>query len=157
MAEQHGGLSAIATIPASVETALRRTMVLGLATEDVDKPTFYFERAVSWHDHDSANKPWDWTAAPILDITPPPVQPICAIEFFAPLGRTGAQYTEVGDFFPSTLIVTFTTTDYADAKDTSYLTVGPEGTRYWFRYWKPVLGLGGLNVYQAHFEAQDTA
>lgn len=157
MAENHGGVDAIAQIPSSVETALRRTMVLGLPEDDTQKPTFHFDRDVTWADHDSADKPWDWTDAPTLDNTPASVQPICAMEFFAPLGRTGAQYTEVGDFFPSTVIVTFTETDYLTVVNSSYFTMGPADTRYWFRYWRPTVGLGTLTVYQAHFEAQDTA
>jgi hypothetical protein len=132
-------------------------MVLGLPEDDAEKPTFHFERQVTWADHDAEGQPWDWTAAPDTDATAPPIQPICAIEFHSPLGRSGAQHTEVGDFFPSTVIVTVTETDLAEIVDSSYVTIGPTGTRWWFRYFQPAVGLGGLTVYQAHFQAEDTA
>lgn len=157
MAESHLGLSSIASVPATLEESLRRTMVLGLPPNDVDKPTFYFERDVAWTDHDAADKPWDWTAAPTTDNTPAPVKPICAVEFFAPIGRSGSQFTEVGDHFASTVIVTLTPTDFATVQNTSYMKMGPSQTTFWFRYWKPQTALAGLSIYQATFQAEDTA
>lgn len=157
MAENHRGVTSIASIPSTVATALRRTMVLGMPVLASDRPTFYFDRVASWTEHDSADKPWDWSQAPDTEDTPTPVQPICAMEFHAPLGRSGTQYSEVGDFHPTTVIVTFLAQDFAEAYNAAYLTVGPEQTRFWFRYWKPAIALGGMAVYQAHFEAQDTA
>lgn len=156
MATTHAGVKAIATIPTKVEDKLRQTMVLGLPEDDALKPTFHFERQVVWADFDVEDKPWDWTAAPVTDTTPAPVKPICAVEFFSPLGRSGAQFAEVGDFFPSTVIVTFMEPDYLLARDSSHVIIGPEQTRWWFRYWKPVVGLGRMTVYQAHFQAEDT-
>lgn len=156
MAIVHAGVKAIATIPSNVETALRRTMVLGLPEDDAEKPTFYFERQVTWTDHDSEDLPWDWTTAPDTDTTTPPVLPICAVEFFSPLGLAGAQYSEVGDFFPSTVVVTLMQTDYPAVVNSSHVVIGPALTKWWFRYWKPTIGLGGLSIYQAHFQAEDT-
>lgn len=156
MATSHRGVDSIATIPSSVQARLRETMVLGLPAPDAEKPTFYFARQVSWADFDAEGHPWDWTAAPALDETPDPVQPICAYEFFSPLGRAGSHFSEVGDFFPSTLIVTFTETDFPEVVDSSYATVGPSNTRFWFRYYRPSLGLGGLTFYQVHLQAEDT-
>jgi hypothetical protein len=156
VARSHAGVKAIATIPSNVQTALRQTMVLGLPEDDALKPTFYFDRQVTWADYDVENRPWDWTAAPATDTTAVPVKPICAVEFFSPLGRSGAQFSEVGDFFPSTVIVTFTEPDYLIARDSAYVIIGPEQTKWWFRYWKPAAGLGNLTIYQAHFQAEDT-
>lgn len=156
MAESHNGVNAIATIPATVEDLLRQTMVLGLPNDDADKPTFHFERQVTWADFDVEGQPWDWTAAPVLDTTPPSVTPICAYEFFSPIGRSGAQFSEVGDWFPSTIIVTLMAADYPDVVDSSYVTIGPASTRWWFRYYRPVYGLGGLDVYQVTMQAEDT-
>lgn len=131
-------------------------MVLGLPTEDADKPTFYFDRNVTWADHDVEEQPWDWTSVPVSDTTATPVLPICAAEFFAPLGRSGAQFSEVGDMFPSTVVFTFMKQDFDTIFGASYATIGPTQTKWWFRYWKPVVGLDGFNVYQAHFQAEDT-
>lgn len=156
MAESHQGVQAIATVPSTVAIALRRTMVLGLPNDDDDKPTFHFERQVTWTDHDVEDQPWDWTDAPSLDTTPPSVQPICAYEFFSPIGRSGAQYSEVGDFFPSTLVITLMATDFPDVVGSSYVTIGPESTKWYFRYYRPVYGLGGLDVYQVTMQAEDT-
>ncbi len=156
MATEHDGVTAIATIPSTVQDKLRQTMVLGLPEDDALKPTFYFERQVVWADHDVEDKPWDWITAPDTDTTAAPVTPICATEFFSPLGRSGAQFSEVGDFFPSTVIVTLMEPDYLLVRNSSYVTIGPAQSKWWFRYWKPTLGLGGITVYQAHFQAEDT-
>ncbi|KKK94943.1 hypothetical protein LCGC14_2677770 [marine sediment metagenome] len=156
MATSHAGVQSIATIPSNVEEILRQTMVFGLPEDDALKPTFFFDREVTWADFDEEGKPWDWTATPVSDTTPASVQPICAVEFHAALGRSGAQFSEVGDFFPTTVIITFMEEDYLLARNSAYVVIGPEETRWWYRYWKPVLGLGGLSVYQAHFQAEDT-
>lgn len=156
MAKTHAGVPSIATVPSFVEDRLRETMVLGLPNDDADKPTFYFERSVQWADHDVEGHPWNWAEAPVIDTTQAPVQPICAYEFFAPLGRAGSQFTEAGDFYPSTLIVTLMEADIAAVENSSYVTVGPSQTRFWFRYYLPMYGLDGLNVYQIHFQAEDT-
>ena len=156
MAEEHAGVKSIASVPTVVEDRLRQTMVLGLPVADADKPTFYFDRQVTWADHDTEGNPWDWEATPATDDTPTSVQPICAYEFHAPLGRSGAQFSEVGDFFPSTLIVTFTETDYLLAVNSAYVTVGSSNTKYWFRYWLPAYGLANMTFYQAHFQAEDS-
>ena len=156
MAESHGGVTSIATVPASVEQALRQTMVLGLPAVESERPTFHFDRVVSWIEHDAEGNPWDWTTAPDSEDQAASIQPICAYEFHAPLGRSGAQHTEVGDFFPSTVIITVTATDLPDVIDSSYVVIGPATTRWWFRYFHPAVGLGGLSVYQAHFQAEDT-
>lgn len=156
MAETHLGVESIAVIPDSVGVALRRTMVLGLPIDDADKPTFYFERQVSWADQDAEGNPWDWTSAPAADTTKAPVKPICAVEFFAPLGRAGSQFSDAGDFFPSTVVITMLEEDFLTVVDSSYVTIGPALTKWWFRYNRPALGLGGLSVYQATFQAEDT-
>lgn len=157
MAESHRGVDAIATVPDFVQDRLRETMVFGLPIADADKPTFYFERQVSWADQDSEDKPWDWTAAPATDTTAAPTQPICTFEFFSPLGRSGAQYSEVGDFYPSTVVITFVSEDdFLEAYGSTYVTIGPRATKWYFRYWKPELALGNMPVFQAHFQAEDT-
>lgn len=156
MAESHGGISSIADIPNTVELALRRTMVLGLPPNESERPTFYFDKVVSWLEHDVEGKPWDWTTAPDSESQKTPVQPICAFEFHAPLGRSGSQHTEVGDFFPSTVIITLMAIDLTSVLDASHVVIGPATTRWFFRYFHPAVGLGGLTVYQAHFQAEDT-
>ncbi len=157
MAESHRGIDSIASVPAEVEGLLRQTMVFGLPEADTDKPTFYFEREVTWTDYDSEGNPWDWTAAPVTDSTSTPTQPICAYEFFAPLGRSGAQFSEVGDFYPSTVVITFVgDDDFSEAVNSSYVVIGPAQTKWYFRYWKPETSLGLISVQQAHFQAEDT-
>lgn len=152
MAENHRGVTAIATIPASVQTALRRTMVLGLPAVAADRPTFWFDREVEWNNHDAEGKPWDWTQAPEIDTTATPqsVQPICALEFFSPLGRQGSFPTEVGDFNPTTLVVTMLKVDFDDVYGASRCTIGPENRTWHFRFWSPAMALENLAVYQVH-------
>ena len=155
MAEQKGGFDAIATIDAdSLRETFKRTMVLGLPTATADQPTFVFERVVTWDDHDRANLPWDWTTAPLSETQKANVSPICAYEFFAPLGRQGATYTEVGEFNPTTVVFTFTDDEFLKAKDSSYATIGPSDQKWYFRYYRPQVNLGSLGIIQAHFVAQ---
>lgn len=156
MARQFQGVESIAIVPETVKTQLRRTMVMGLPPVDLDKPTFYFEKVAEWDSHDTAGKPYDWTAAPDSEEEPDPVKVICAYEFFSPLGRTGAQFTEVGDMFASTVIFTFLKEDFVKVFGASSVTVGPRQSIWYFRFWEPMLALDGMEVYQAHFHAEDT-
>ena len=162
MADKIGSVSSIANIPASdLRGVLRSTMVLGLPETVVDRPTFYWEKEVTFAEYDSSDKPWDWTAAPTLDTTPVPEQVICAYEFAAPFGRTGAVPERTGEFNISTIIVTLLEDEFATVSGTtsgfSYVTVGPELDRRWyFRYWQPSIGLGSMTVYQITCGAEDT-
>lgn len=166
MADKIGSVSSIANIPAgSIRDTLRSTMVLGLPETVVDRPTFYWDKAVTFAEHDADDKPWDWTVAPTLDTTPTPEQVICAYEFAAPFGRTGAVPERAGEFNMSTVVVTCFEDEYAMLSGVtngagggfSYVTIGPELDRRWyFRYWQPSLGLGSLTTYQITCGAEDT-
>lgn len=154
MAESHDGVDSIAVIPVDlIRDTLRQTMVMGLPVEDAEKPTFYFPLVAVWADHDSEQNPWDWTDAPMATAQRPSVQPICAFEFFSPLGRQGAFSTEVGDFNPTTLVVTMLEDEFEAVEGASYATVGPSNQRWYFRFWRPSYGLGDMTVYQVHLGA----
>lgn len=157
MAESHEGFDAIAS-PAveSIRENLRRTMVLGLPVEDDQKPTFYFDRVVSWQDADAEGNPWDWTATPATESNPSSVQPVCAFEFFSPLGRQGAYQTEVGEFNPTTVVFTMFEDEWEQVQGFSYVTIGPSTQKWYFRYWRPAYGLGDMTVYQVHCVAEGT-
>lgn len=154
MAEEHDGYESIAVIPTEMlRDVFRRTMVMGLPVEDAEKPTFYFRYVAEWERHDSENNPWDWQAAPDSEEQREPVQPICAYQFFSPLGRQGAFPTEVGDFSPSSLVVTMLEDEFEAVDGASYATVGPSNVRYFFRFWRPSYGLGDMTVYEVHMAA----
>lgn len=154
MAEEKGGFKAIATIPAdSLRETFKRTMVMGLPDVVADQPTFFFERVVTWTDFDRDNNPWDWTSAPATENQVAPVSPICAYEFFAPLGRQGSSYTEVGEFNPTTVVFTFTDDEFLKVQNSSHATIGPSDQKWYFRYFKPQVNLGSLGIFQAHFVA----
>jgi hypothetical protein len=129
-------------------------MVFGLPTEEVARPTFYFDRVVSWALHDREGSPWDWANAPLVDTTRDPVQAICAYEFFSPLGRQGESFTEVGNFTPTTLVVTMMEADFEEVVDCSYVTVGNSELKWWFRYYRPTYALSALPVFQIHFVSE---
>ncbi len=155
MAEKHAGVESIATIPVeTVRNALLGTMVMGMSNVESERPTFFFERQLVWTDHDSMDKPWDWTTAPLSDTTAPSVQPIVAIEFFSPLGRQGGVNTEVGEFNPTTAIFTLVDTELPKLVGFTYATVGNSTQRWYFRFWRPAIGLGGLTIYQVHTVAE---
>jgi hypothetical protein len=154
VAESIGGIQSIATIPASVKTVLKRTMVFGMSDVAADRPTFYFDRVATWTDHDTEENPWDWTAAPVTDTTASPVQPICAYEFFSPLGRLGETVTEVGDFNPTTLLVTMFEEEFQAVNGATYCTVKESEQKFYFRYWRPSYYLETIGVHQVHMNAQ---
>lgn len=154
MAESWEGYDSIAEIPVdTLREVFRRTMVMGLPVEDSEKPTFYFKYVAEWDKHDAEESPWDWQAAPEDETERAPVQPICAYQFFSPLGRQGAFPTEVGDFSPSSLVVTMLEDEFAEVNGASYATVGPSAIRWFFRFWRPSYGLGDMTVYEVHMSA----
>ncbi len=156
MAESHGGFDAIASVPTeTVREQLRRTMVLGLPQDEAERPTFYFDRVVQWDRYDSEGNPWDWTTAPTSDTQKAAVQPVCAYEFFSPLGRQGIHETEAGPFQPTTLVITLFEDEFDEVSGFSYVTVGPGSQKWYFRYWRPAFSLGDMTVYQIHCAAGD--
>ena len=158
MAEAVGNIASIANIPAvELDGIFRQTMVMGLPDTVAHLPTFYWDKVVEFAEHDSADKPWDFQAAPTLDTTPSSQQAICAYEFFAPFGRQGSVPERVGEFNPSTVKVTMLADEFAAVDGFSHMTIGPDLDREWvFRYWHPELGLGALAVYVITCAALDT-
>jgi hypothetical protein len=156
MAEQAQGFESIATglNTENIRDVLRRTMVLGLPSTAADQPTFYFDRDVDWTNADSEENPWDWTTAPDTTTAASNVQVLCAYEFFSPLGRQGAFQTEVGEFNPTTLVLTLFEDEFAAVTGFTYVTIGPSTQRWYFRFYKPSVGLNDLTVYEIHCSAQ---
>jgi hypothetical protein len=151
MAEEIGGLSSIANIPADdLRESLRRTMVMGMPETVADRPTFYFEGEQTYADADLEGSPWDWTDTPSSDTAKDPAQVLCAYEFFSPLGRQGAFLTEVGEFNPTTVVLTMFEDEFNTIYGFTYCTIGPSDQRWYFRFFKPSVGLGTLTVYQVH-------
>jgi hypothetical protein len=134
---------------------------MGLPQTVAHRPTFYWANQVTFAEHDSSDNPWDWGSAPTLDVTPAPQQVLCAYEFAAPFGRTGAVPERAGEFNISTLIITVLEDEFAtlagSSSGFSYVTVGPNTDAKWFfRYWQPNVGLGNLTVYQITCGSEDT-
>jgi len=152
-----GGRSSIADIPtAALRETLRRTMVMGLPSVLADRPTFYFEGEKTFADADLEGSPWTWTDVPTADTSAAPVQVLCAYEFFSPLGRQGSFPTEVGEFNPTTLVLTMFEDEFAAVYGFTYVTIGPSTQRWYFRFFKPAIGLGDLTVYQVNCVAVGT-
>lgn len=155
MSTEYQGIPPVATPDVTlIRQKLLETMVLGLPETDSEKPVFYFERQVDWDKHDAEGSPWNWTDTPTLDVQPSPVSAICGYEFFSPLGRTGAQYTEVGEFNPTTVVFTFLEAQFAAISGFSKATVGPGTQQWFFRFWKPAYSIEALTVYQVQCVAE---
>lgn len=127
---------------------------MGIAENE--QPTFYFEGEQTFDDADLEGSPWNWTDTPSVDTAKGPLQILCAVEFFAPLGRQGAFSTEVGEFNPNTVVLTMFEDEFSEAYGFTYLTIGPSDQRYYFRFYKPAVGLNDLTVYQLHCVATGT-
>jgi len=149
VAESIGARSSIASIPTdSIREVLRRTMVMGLPATVADRPTFYFEGEQSYQLEDREGSPWDWTAVPVADTSASPIQVLCAYEFFSPLGRQGSFPTEVGEFNPTTVVVTMFEDEFAGVYGFTYVTIGSSSQKWYFRDWKPSVSLNDLTVYE---------
>jgi hypothetical protein len=149
VANEIGGRSSIADIPTSdLRETLRSTMVMGMPTVVAERPTFYFEGDQTYTYQDREKSPWDWTDAALTDTAASPLQVLCAYEFFSPLGRQGSFVTEVGEFNPTTVVLTMFEEEFALVAGFTYLTIGPSDQKWFFRFFKPAIGLNDLTVYQ---------
>jgi hypothetical protein len=63
----------------------------------------------------------------------------------------------VGDFNPTSLVVTLFEEEFAEVNGASDATAGPGDTRFFFRFWRPSYGLGDMTVYQVHLSADAVA
>lgn len=129
-------------------------MVFGLPQNEVDRPTFHFDKVVEYERHDREGSPFDYAAAPEAETQKSSVSPVCAFEFFSPLGRQGSHATEVGDFTPTTLLVTMLEDEWDEVKGFAHVTVGPSNQKWLFRYYRPSYALGEFTVYQVHCSAE---
>ena len=154
MAESAGGFETIASFDTdAIRESLRRTMVMAMPSEADDQPTFYFERDAEWDKHDREGSPWDFTQAPVLETQSAPSQVLCAVAFFSPLGRQGAFYTEVGEFNPTTVVLTMFEDEFDEVYGFSHVTIGPSDQNWYFRFFKPAIGLNDLTVYEVQCSA----
>lgn len=157
MADTIGGVASIANIPTdALRETLRQTMVMGLPQIVSERPTFYFEGEKTYADADLEGSPWDWTDTPATDTSADPVQVLCAYEFFSPLGRQGSFLTEVGEFNPTTIVLTMFEDEFNTVYGFTYMEAGPSDQRWYFRFYKPAIGLNDLTVYQIHCVATGT-
>lgn len=155
MAESIAGRASIADIPTdTVQESLRQTMVMGLPEVEAYRPTFYFEPDRDWDPEDAEGSPWDWTATPTTEVSTDPVQVLCAIDFSAPLGRQGAFQTEVGEFNPNTVVLSMFQEEFDQVFGFSYVTIGPELRKFFFRFWRPAVALNDMAFYEVHAVAQ---
>ena len=149
MAQSIEGVPSIANIPTgTVRDNLRATMVMGLPEIETDRPTFYFDDDKTWTREDMEGSPWDWTATPVSNVQKSPIQVLCAYEYFSPLGRQGAFYTEVGEFNPTTLVISMFEEEFGEVFGFAHVWVGPGDTQWWYRTWKPAVGLNDLTLYE---------
>jgi hypothetical protein len=154
MAKTIDGVDSIANIPTgTVRDNLRATMVMGLPEIDTERPTFFFEDDKTYTREDLEGSPWDWTATPVVSVVKGSVQVLCAYQYFSPLGRQGAFYTEVGEFNPTTLVISMFEEEFNSVFGFDYVTVGPDDTRWHFRTWKPAVSLNDLTLYEVHTAA----
>ena len=157
MATSIGSRTSIADIPTDdLRETLRQTMVMGMPPVVAERPTFYFDGEKTYADADTEGSPWDWTDTPTTDTSDVPLQVLCAYEFFSPLGRQGAFLTEVGEFNPTTVILTMFEDEFVVVQGFTYMTIGPSDQRWYFRFYKPAIGLNDLTVYEIHCVATGT-
>src|SRR5690606_8988289 len=106
MAEYAGGAESPLIPVELVKAQIRSAMAMGFPVDESDQPTFHFVPCTTSSYADSDGKPFDWSVPPAYSTRAAEVQVLCACEFSAPLGRQGAHETAVGQFNPTTLIVT---------------------------------------------------
>lgn len=130
-------------------------MVIGMPVLEGERPTFYWTPQRSFEYVDAAGNPFDWDAVPDSSITRAPVQANCAYEFSAPLGRQGAHETEVGQFNPTTLMITILDEEFEEIRGFRWVEVGPGQEKWYFRFYQPAIGLGDMTVYRITCTAEE--
>ena len=155
MAESAGGFDGPILPVDTIKENLRAAMVMGFPVNEDEQPSFYFDSTYTYTYQDSAGNPFDWSASPATGISPGPVQVLCAYEFSAPLGRQGAHETAVGQFNPTTLVITMLDDEFESIQGFRYCTVGPSDEKWYFRFYQPAIGLGGMTVYQITCTAEE--
>lgn len=155
MAEEHSG-AVSPIIPVDVvREGIRSAMAMGMPVEEEERPTFYFDSTKVYDYVDEAGKPFDWSVSPTVSKNPGPTRALCSWEFSAPLGRQAAHETPVGQFNPTTLILTVLDEDFDEVRGFRYVTIGPSDDKWWFRFYQPAVGLGDMTVYRITCSAKE--
>lgn len=135
---------------ASVRSALRLAMQVGLPTNDADLPTFYMPTSVgsTTEPVDTQGRPFDPTyKAPRS--TPPSVRVPCAIEY-----KDAAGHEEVpGSIAASRVVLTLLDEDYQQVKGFAFVVIG--GDKYFYRHTETPLGMVSVGVYRVHCVSED--
>lgn len=148
MAESIDGVDSFPIPADDIRDVLLRAMVMGMPEEVEHRATFWFvPDLVVDGPVDHAGQPVDWSS-PVVSGGPRSEQVICTVEFSAPIGRQASVDTAVGQFTPSTLVLTFFEEQFETVRGFQYVTVGPDGDRWFPRVYQPPVGLGGLTVFQ---------
>jgi hypothetical protein len=148
---------------ATFRAAVLNTMLMGMPEDVTERLTFFWKRTQTFATPDLAGNPYDWTAAPTVDLPGNPKLPDSgtdqgvvvpyALEFAATLAREAN--TVLGGIDTSRAVVTLMDKDYDKIRTADYARIGD--TRYRLLFDAPPQGLFGVTMWTLYLEAEDSA
>lgn len=143
--------------PNGFRASIKATMQMGMPLDPAERLVWHFREIKSYTTQDPALKPYDWTAAPQLNIPSDPDTPAGQriVDYALEFARgTGAE-TEVGSFDTTRLIVTLLDLDFEQIQHAEYATIGR--VHYDIDFTGPPQGLFDVTVYSVYLTARDQA
>lgn len=146
-------------------TSIRAVMLLGMPTDQQQRPIFLFPRERTYTNDDKSGQPFDWGSAPATDTNDLPGEPrlvkcgeangeiLCAWEAAGGRGGTQSNETPFGDFDTERLVFTILDVDFAKVDGFDRVQMGDATYRYQFE--EPRSGLYDVTVHQVVVSATD--
>lgn len=133
--------------------AITQTMLMGMPEEMSERATFVWTVQRTYDIADPAGDPYDFTATPTTTVAPPEMVVPCAVE----ISTRGSLMdgTAMGEFNHQKLTITVLDTHYEDVSGADMVRFGD--ALYNIDFWKPVMGLFTVSIYQAACTALDEA
>ncbi len=130
--------------------AIHFAMSMGTPTKPVEKAIFQWTPKREFAAPDSGNRPYNWTATPVVEDVHPDVQVLCAVAFS---GSDGFDGTAVGTFDRARATLTLLDEEYEKVKGANQVLLG--GNKYEILYTAPPTGLFDVTVYSMFAQAID--
>lgn len=135
---------------AQFREAIRFAMQMGTPNKPSEKATFQWAANKEFATPDVSNRPYNWTATPVVENLHPDVQVLCAVEFSGSASGSG---TEMGTFERTSAVLTLLDQEYEKVKGANRVLLG--GNRYEIMFTAPPTGLFDVTVYSIHCQAID--
>lgn len=136
--------------------AIHATMKMGMPPDVADQLTWHWDRTQEFSPQDRADRPYDWTRPPVVDLpgNPQETDGALVVDYaieFQP--RTISDETAFGEFNIPRAVVTLLDVDYELVKTADFCTLS--NATYDVQFVAPVVGLFEVAVHSVHIRARD--